>query len=147
VSEQDFAEGMALCQAVPGATMVQMSTYVGYRLRGAPGAAAAALGFILPSAIVMVVLSALYFHAATLPVIQAVFRGLGAVVVAIVLDACLGLGRTMVGSWQQALIALLALGALGLGVHFVLVLAGAAGLAVLLYRVSELRPPGARRAP
>jgi chromate transporter len=56
----EFAEGMALCQVIPGATMVQMSTYVGYRLHAVPGAVAAACGFILPSFLAMTTLSALY---------------------------------------------------------------------------------------
>ena len=147
VTEQDFSEGMALCQAIPGATMVQMSTYVGYRLRGISGALAAALGFVLPACIAMIVLSALYFHSATLPVIRALFRGLGAVVVAIVLDACLRLGRTTVQGWQGALVALLALGALVLKVHFIVILVGAAGLAILLYGFSERRRRGSQGAP
>jgi chromate transporter len=147
VTEQDFLEGMALCQAIPGATMVQMSTYVGYRLRGTSGALAAALGFVLPACIVMVVLSALYFHSATLPVVRALFRGLGAVVVAIVLDACLRLGRTTVQGWQGVLIALLALGALILRMHFVVILIGAAGLAILLYGFSEHRRRGLQGVP
>ena len=40
LSQQDFLDGLALCQLVPGATVVQLATYVGYRLRrtdGGPG--------------------------------------------------------------------------------------------------------------
>src|SRR5574341_799413 len=59
---QDFKEWMALCQVIPGATMVQMATYVGYRLRGLPGALMAATGFILPAFLLMAGLSAAYFH-------------------------------------------------------------------------------------
>ena len=47
IAAEEFVEGMALCQVIPGATMVQMSTYVGYRLLGVPGAMTAACGFIL----------------------------------------------------------------------------------------------------
>ena len=43
LTEQDFKEGMALCQLIPGATMMQMATYIGYRLRGVSGATAAAV--------------------------------------------------------------------------------------------------------
>jgi len=58
LSEQEFKEGMALCQVIPGATMVQICTYTGYRLRGIPGALAASLGFILPAFLTMTVLTA-----------------------------------------------------------------------------------------
>ena len=134
LSEQEFKEGMALCQVIPGATMVQMCTYTGYRLRGIPGALLAAVGFVLPAFVAMTVLTALYFRAGSLPIVQALFRGLGALVVAIVLNACLTLGRTTLQGWQGVLLAALALGAMLLKVNFLIVLVGAALLAIPLYR-------------
>jgi chromate transporter len=139
LSEQEFKEGMALCQVIPGATMVQMCTYTGYRLRGIPGALAAALGFVLPAFLTMTVLTALYFHLGSIPVIRALFRGLGAVVVAIVLNACLTLGRTTLQGWQGILLASLALLAMLLKVNFLVVLLGAAVLAIPLYRFADAR--------
>ncbi len=134
LTEQEFKEGMALCQVIPGATMVQMCTYTGYRLRGISGALVSAVGFVLPAFLAMTVLSALYFHAGSLPVIRALFQGLGAVVVAIVLNACLTLGRTTLHGWQGIVLASLALAAMLLKVNFVIVLAGTAVLAIPLYR-------------
>lgn len=134
VTAEEFKHGMALCQMLPGATTVQMCTYVGYRCRGGVGALLAALGFVLPASVIMLALSALYTRSASLPLVGALFRGLGAVVVAIVFDACLRLGRTSVRGWQGIVIAVAALVAMVVGVSFVLILAGAAALAVVLYR-------------
>ncbi len=148
LSEQEFKEGMALCQVIPGATMVQMCTYTGYRLRGLPGALAAAIGFVLPAFLAMTVLTALYFRAGSLPVVRALFRGLGALVVAIVLNACVTLGRTTLQGWQGVLLAALGLLALVLKVNFLLVLAGTALLAIPLYRHAAAGPaprPEAKR--
>jgi chromate transporter len=139
---EEFAEGMALCQVIPGATMVQMSTYIGYKLHGVPGAGAAACGFILPSFLAMTALSALYFRSAALPVVRALFHGLGAVVVAIVLVACARLWRSSVRGWQGLLIVILAGAALVWHAHVLLVLIGAAGLALPLYGLAERRRPG-----
>ena len=144
LSEQEFKEGMALCQVIPGATMVQMCTYTGYRLRGIPGALAAACGFVLPAFLTMTVLTALYFRAGSLPIVQALFRGLGALVVAIVLNACLTLGRTTLQGWQGILLAALALVAMVLKVNFLIVLVGTAVLAIPLYRFAG---PGTLSAP
>ena len=116
--------------------MVQMCTYTGYRLRGIPGALVSAVGFVLPAFLTMTLLSALYFHAGSLPLVQALFRGLGALVVAIVLNASLTLARTTLQGWQGFLLAALALLALVLKVNFLLVLAGAAVLAIPLYRLT-----------
>jgi chromate transporter len=142
IAAEEFTAGMALCQVIPGATMVQMSTYVGYRLHAVPGAVAAACGFILPSFLAMTALSALYFHSAALPVIRALFHGLSAVVVTIVLLACVRLWRSSVRGSQGLLIVILAVAALAWHAHFLLILVGAAGLALPLYGLSELRRPG-----
>ena len=144
LSDQEFKEGMALCQVIPGATMVQMCTYTGHRVRGIPGALLAATGFVLPAFLTMTVLSALYFHAGSLPVVRALFRGLGAIVVAIVLNACITLGRTTLQGWQGILLAGLALVAMVLKVNFLVVLLGAAILAIPLYRLARA---GATTAP
>jgi chromate transport protein ChrA len=74
-----------------------------------------------------------------------VFAGLGAIVVAIILNACVSLGRTVVHGWQGGLIALLAFGALALRVNLLLVLLGAALLALLLYRACA-SPTAAERS-
>jgi chromate transporter len=83
------------------------------------------------------VLTALYFRAGSLPIVQALFRALGSLVVAIVMNACLTLGRTTLQGWQGFLLAALALSALVLRVNFLAVLAGAAILAIPLYRWAD----------
>ena len=65
LEEEPFHGGVALCQTIPGATAMQMSAYIGLRLRGVTGAAASFLGFGLPAFLLMVVLSALYTRART----------------------------------------------------------------------------------
>src|SRR5574340_1082795 len=62
VTEAMFMRGAALCQLIPGATMVQIVTYIGYRVRGVPGALTAAVAFVLPAFLALVALSALYFR-------------------------------------------------------------------------------------
>ena len=144
LTEQEFKEGMALCQVIPGATMVQMCTYTGYRLRGIQGALAAALGFVLPAFLLMTGLSAAYFTFGELAPVKALFRGLGAIVVAIILNACVSLSRTTVHGWRGALLAALAFAALLLGVNLVLVLAGAALLALALFRGDQMPSPAGK---
>ena len=58
VKEGEFMRGLALCQLIPGATLVQVVTYVGYRMRGIWGALTAAVAFVLPSFIAILILSA-----------------------------------------------------------------------------------------
>ena len=84
---QEFLDGLALCQMLPGATVVQMAAYAGYRLRRTPGALTAAAGFVLPAFVLMTGLSYLYFHYGAVPWVKAVSRGLNAMVIALLLQA------------------------------------------------------------
>jgi len=119
--QEEFLDGLALCQLLPGATVVQLGTYIGYRLRRATGALIAAASFILPAFILMLVLSFLYFTYTDISWVQAVSRGMGAVVIALLLQALWRLGQAVRKQWLDAVIALLALGAFGLQVNFLLV--------------------------
>jgi chromate transporter len=103
LKEEEFLQGMALCQLIPGATMVQMVTYVGYRLRGFWGALISAFAFILPAFIALLILSMFYFKMETIPFIHALFKGLGAIVVAIVLNASITLGKPIIKDWKVIL--------------------------------------------
>ena len=130
VKEGEFMRGVALCQLIPGATMVQIVTYIGYRVRGIWGALTAAVAFVLPAFIALLVLSAIYFKFHTLWFIQALFKGLGAIVVAIILNACITFGRSILKDWKVILIAFLSFFGFFFQWNFVLifVLAAVAGL-------------------
>jgi len=107
LKEEEFLRGMALCQLIPGATMVQMVTYTGYHLRGVWGALISAFAFILPAFIALVILSMLYYNLKTIPFIHALFKGLGTIVVAIVLDAGINLTKSIIKDWKLILISVL----------------------------------------
>ena len=106
---------------LPGATVVQLGTYVGYRLRRVAGALIAAAAFILPAFLMMLVLSFLYFNYTDISWVQAVSRGMGAVVIALLLQALWRLSQAVRKHWLDVAIALLALGAFWLRVNFLLV--------------------------
>ena len=61
IKEQEFLQGMALCQLIPGAIFVQLSTYIGYRLRGIWGAFISAIAFVLPAFVLLLILSTVHF--------------------------------------------------------------------------------------
>lgn len=86
IREQEFLQGGALCQLIPGASMVRLVTYIGYRLRGILGALLSAVAFILPAFIILVLLSSIFFKMQARWFIEALFKGLGTIVVAILLS-------------------------------------------------------------
>jgi len=134
VGPKEFEEGLALCQTIPGATLTQVVSYVGLLLRGPVGAAAAAGCFILPGTLLVLILSALYFHWQTLPLVQTLSRGVAAVVVAILAHSCLRLGRTILRTFSSLTVAVAACLAYLAGLNAFLVIVGAAGIGWLTCR-------------
>ena len=132
VKEGEFMRGVALCQLIPGATMIQIVTYIGYRVRGIWGALTAAVAFILPAFAALLVLSAIYFRFHSLWFVEALFKGLGAIVVAIILNACITFGRSILKDWKVVLIALLSFFAFLFQWNFVLIFVFAAVAGLLL---------------
>jgi chromate transporter len=132
MKEPEFMQGMALCQLIPGATFVQLSTYIGYRLRGIWGAFICAIAFVLPAFALILILSTIYFKLGNLWFIQSLFKGLGAIVVAIVLNAFINFGKPILKDWKAVLIAILSFVGFLFQVNTVLVFIGAGVLALLL---------------
>ena len=132
ISEAEFLQGMAFCQMLPGATWVMLSTYIGYRLRGIWGAFVSAVAFVFPAFALILVLSFIYFRWGDLWVVQSLFKGLGAMVVAIVLNAFITFSRSILRGWKIVLIAVLSFAAFILRWNIVVVFLLAAGLALLL---------------
>jgi chromate transporter len=140
VKEGEFMGGLALCQLIPGATMVQIVTYVGYRVRGIWGALVSAIAFVLPAFIAILFLSALYFKMQNLAFIQALFKGLGAIVVAIILNACITFGKSVFKDRKIVLISVLSFIAFFFRWNFLLVFVLAAVAGLLLHpRQSETK--------
>jgi chromate transporter len=132
IKEGEFMRGVALCQLIPGATMVQIVTYIGYRMRGIWGALTAAVAFVLPAFIAILILSAVYFKYHSLWFIQVLFKGLGAIVVAIILNACVTFGKSILKDWKVILIAVLSFFAFFFKWNFVLIFVFAATAGLLL---------------
>lgn len=104
LTDQEFAEGFALAQTLPGTGAGNTATYIGLKLRGWRGACVSMAGFILPSMLMMVGLAILYRHLRFLPDTERLFHGLNAAVVALVFVTAWRIGRnTLNKKWQWAL--------------------------------------------
>ncbi|HEX2948003.1 MAG TPA: chromate efflux transporter [Armatimonadota bacterium] len=101
-----FLTGISLSQLIPGANALSMVVYLGYNLCGPLGALIAPICFIFPSLVLMTVLSALYFSFGSLPITKALFTGLGAIVVGLILNALLVMGKTAIKDFWSVGIAI-----------------------------------------
>lgn len=121
LTEEKTNEGLAMVQLYPGPIMVDFTAYVGYRLRGVPGALLATLGFVLPAFVLVLLLSAAYFAGGDLPWVHQLFLGLEALLIGVIADITLKLGQQALKGPVEVLIALAAFVALLVGVNAILV--------------------------
>jgi len=130
---ETFNDGVALCQMIPGATAMQSTAYVGLKTRGIVGAAVCFLGFGLPAFLLMMTFAALFTFSHNLPVVVSAFKGLQAIIVAIVANATVSFSRTTLKTWKQFLIAGFAAALFSLNINpiFVIFLAAIVGLVLI----------------
>lgn len=134
VTEDDFAEGVAIGQVLPGPVAVDCATHIGYRLRGLAGAAVSTGAIVLPAFALMLVLTPLYLAHGHVPQVGGFFSGVGPAVVAVILTAAWRLAPRFITGWKTACIAL-AVGAGALaGAHPILLILAAGLVGVLTHR-------------
>ncbi len=93
VSEQEYAQFVALSQFLPGPGSSQVGFAIGYHRGGLAGAWAAFLGFTLPSVLIMLLLAGLSSHLLDTPLFEQVIHGLKLLAIIVVADACLTMYR------------------------------------------------------
>lgn len=92
VDEQDYLHALNFCHLLPGPEAQQLATYIGWKLHGLRGGLVAGMLFVIPGALVILGLSALYMAAANLSWFAAIFAGVKAAVLAIIVQAVLRIG-------------------------------------------------------
>src|SRR6266853_4361880 len=144
LSKDRFVKIMAFCHMLPGPEALQLAIYVGYLKRKLPGGILAGLTFIIPGAVVMIVLSWLYVTYGSLPQVNDFLYVLKPAVLGIIAAGIIKLGRASVRNW---LLAALLVGAfVGMrfaGINFLLILL----IAGTLNLIMERGWPRVRRTP
>ena len=139
LSKERFVQIMAFCHMLPGPEALQLAIYVGYLKRRVWGGILAGLTFILPGAVVMIVLSALYVRFGRLPAVNDFLDVLKPAVLGIIAAGIIKLARASIRSVFLAILLVGAFLALQLaGVNFLLILL-AAGLLNMLATQGWLR--------
>ncbi|PYM99216.1 MAG: hypothetical protein DME07_20305 [Candidatus Rokuibacteriota bacterium] len=131
VSKERFVEGLSLVNMLPGATAAQLSIFLGYARGGGWGGLLAGLCFIVPGFLVLLALTVGYAAFGATPMLRGALYGLGPVVLGIYVVAIYRLGKVAISTRSQIVIAVAAaMAALTtpLGVAWILLLAGGAGL-------------------
>jgi chromate transporter len=137
LTEEQFLRALSFCMLLPGPEAMQLATYAGWRLKGVTGGLIAGLLFVLPGAFVILALALIYAIAGDIPLIQALFLGVKAVVVIIVIEALLKVSKRALKlplHWIIAALAFVAIFAFNL--PFPLIILAAFALGAVLSKAS-----------
>ena len=127
LTEEEFLRALSFCMLLPGPEAMQLATYAGWRLRGVPGGLVAGLLFVIPGAAVVLVLATTYAYLGTVPLVEALFLGVKAAVIAIVIEALVKVSKRALRSPSAYWIAALSfLAIFALGLPFPVIIAAAA---------------------
>jgi chromate transporter len=132
VTPQEFLDMLAATNFIPGPNSTEMAIHIGYRRAGWRGLIVAGACFILPAAIICMIIAAVYVHYGQRPISQSMLWGVKPVVMAVVVQALWKLGKATVRTWLLGVAAGLAVVALELGVHELVVLFGAGVLVAVV---------------
>ncbi len=112
LEERTYLLALNFCTLLPGPEAMQLATYAGWRLHGLKGGLAAGLLFVMPGAVLILALSAIYAAYGSVPFISALFMGIKAAVLAIVVEALLRISRRSLkdqAEWAVAALAFIAI--------------------------------------
>ncbi len=138
IDEAQFLTALNFCHLLPGPEAQQLATWIGWKLHGVRGGLAAGLLFVIPGAFVMLALSLLYASAANLAWFSALFLGVKAAVIAIVIQALIRVGgRALTTGFRRGVAATAFLALFVFALPFPLVVLGAGALGAM---VAGVRP-------
>ncbi len=147
LSEKQFLSAISFCMLLPGPEAMQLATYAGWRMNGLRGGLIAGLLFVLPGAFVVLALALLYALFGEVPLVSAIFLGIKAAVLIIVIEALLRVSKRALKSrlaWAIAGLAFLGIFFLNISYPLIVFLAGLIGFYFMRGEADEraLHPVG-----
>ena len=112
ISNSRFFHALSLCMLLPGPEAQQLAIYIGWKLHGKKGGIVAGTLFVLPSMLILLILSIIYVKFGALPVIAAMFSGLKPAVVALIIVAVVKVARKAITGPLQIVMAAIAFAAI-----------------------------------
>ena len=109
ITQEDMTDMLIISEMTPGAIAVNSATFVGYRVAGVLGGILGPLGVVLPSLIIITVLSFFVHYLEEVAWLAAAFKGIQAVVVVLIVNAMVKFFKQLDKNWQSYLIAAAAL--------------------------------------
>ncbi len=141
VTREEFMAMLATTNLVPGPNAVEMAIHIGYKHAGWLGLVSGGAAFILPAAVISLILAMVYKEYGRLPQVQSIFYGMYPVVLAILLQATYRLGRSAIKDWLTIGLGIGCLAAAWLQVNEVVIILAAGGVSLAIEIGKKNLPP------
>ncbi|MDR0938951.1 MAG: chromate transporter [Mediterranea sp.] len=130
IAREDFVDLLAIAQSAPGILAVNISIFIGYKLRGIRGSVVTALGTVLPSFVIILAIALFFHNFKDNPIVERVFKGIRPAVVALIAAPTFSMAKSAkinrYNLWIPVVSALL-IWLLGFSPIWIIVAAGAGG--------------------
>ena len=140
VSREKFLDMLGASNLIPGPSSSELAIHIGYLLGGWRGLIVAGVCFILPAACMVEVLAWAYVHFGKVPAVSGILYGIKPVVIAAILQALWGLGRTAIKTRFIAVLGLISVALSAWGLHPLLLLLIAGGAVILADQIIRSGP-------
>ena len=130
VSKEEFVDLIAIAQSCPGVFAINISIFIGYKLRKLRGAISCALGTALPSFLIILLIAIFFHQFQDNPVVAAIFRGIRPAVVALIAVPTFKLASSAKLTWSNCWIPIasaLLIWLMGVSPIYIILLAGIGG--------------------
>ena len=130
LTKEDFIDTVAIAQSSPGVFAINLSVFIGYKMKRVKGALVTALGTALPSFLIILLIAMFFRHAQDNPVVAAMFRGIRPAVVALIAVPTFNMAKSANIGWSNCWIPIasaLAIWALGVSPIIIIILAAVGG--------------------
>lgn len=104
ITDEDILEIVAIAESTPGPIAINSATFVGYRVCGVLGSTAATLGVVLPSFVIILVISFVLAAFQSLRAVQYAFMGIRAGVLALVIKALVSMFKKCPKGWVSYIV-------------------------------------------
>ena len=130
VSKEEFLDLIAIAQSCPGVFAINISTFIGYKLKKVPGAISCTLGTALPSFLIILAIAMFFHQFQDNPIVASMFRGIRPAVVALIAVPTFNLAKRANLSWMNCwipIVSALLIWLLGLSPIYIILAAGIGG--------------------
>lgn len=137
-SDEEMMDYFAIGQSTPGIIAINTATFIGFKKKGVIGAIFSTLGMVTPSWIIIISIAAFYSEFAGNQYVESAFTGIRIVVVVLILNAVIKMGKKSIKNWYSALIFLTAFITVALiGISAIYIILSAGFLGILINSLNE----------